>query len=173
MSRHQISLYRLPPHSRLQRIHPHKAGQQVTNIHKWILAVISWLYLPVSAHQLKTFFDYLMYFFLSQLKVHFAFWCVWVDLLSSGSGHHSCEQYCAVHSRPDSPMSLSRAKRELIKELCTLSANHRGLFKVCTCSTASYIFNEGKLLHLFQVNGSSAPLVVKISTEWGRNTSYH
>lgn len=62
-------------------------------------------------------------------------------------------------------LSLCRAKRELIKELCSLSVNHRGLFKVCTCSAASYIFNEGKLLHLFQVNVSSASLVVKISTE--------
>lgn len=62
---------------------------------------------------------------------------------------------------------LCGAKRELIKELCSLSADHRGLLKVCTCSAASYIFNEGKLLHPFQVNGSSAPSVVKISRERG------
>lgn len=61
------------------------------------------------------------------------------------------------------PISLSSAKRELIKELCSPSANHRGLFKVCTCSPVSYIFNEGKLLHLSQVNGSMAPLVVKLT----------
>lgn len=159
--------------SRLHRIHPHKAGQQVTNVHKWSLAVISWLHLPESAHQLKNFFDCLIYFFIpTQVSTLHSGAFGWICSVGAQATAHVNNTVLFIHGQILT-ISLSSAKRDLIKEPCSLSANHRGLFKVCTCSTASYIFNEGKLLHLSQVNGSSAPLVVKISTEWGKNTSDH
>lgn len=120
-----------------------RPGGYKCTVCKLSLAIVSGLHLPESAHRLNNFFDYLMYFFFSSHhKFCFAFWCFRVDLLSGSSGHRSCEQYCAVHSRPDSPVSLSSAERDLIKELCSLSANHTGLLKVCTCSTACPVFNE-------------------------------
>lgn len=49
--------------------------------------------------------------------------------LSEGSGRRWDQQYCAVHSWPDFVISLSRAKKELIKEQRSLSTNHRGLLR--------------------------------------------
>ena len=103
---------------------------------------------------------------LSQHKFCFAFCCVPVNRLSGSPGHRSCEQRCAVHSRPDSSISLNIAYRDLIKEPFSLLTNHRGLFKVCTCSRVSYVSNEGHLLHVFLV----APLFFWMlrSVQWGK-----
>lgn len=117
-------------------IHLFKAGHEVANVPELSSAVISWLHRSESAHRpsVTAWWNFFHFFFFT--KFHFAFWCVRVDRLSGDS----CDQYCAVHSRPNSPISLSNAERGLIKELCRLQTVHRERFKVCTCSSPCFHF---------------------------------
>lgn len=104
-------------------------------------------------------------------SLHFKFWCVWVDWLSGSSGPWLMwTTLCCSFAARFSHLAKQSRERNSLSSCAAFQPTTEGCFKGCTCSSASYIFNEGELLHLSQVNGSSGPLVVKISTEWGKNT---